>query len=189
MPVSSVNTVDKTRVSQKSTMTSDLRTSTEKEVVKSNASKTNVNDTVAVHSQERSVAPSVSENTVSQTKAPSSVAVEKKTAAAPVSEHPKQSVATPVISDTAPMHRKIVEVEEPVFSSETCNDLNKELKELNEFTEMVNNTSAFHLEEKLRAWPSPGFTVSSNKKKILRDAEKKRKKLLTEQKKAGCKSL
>ena len=189
MPVSSVNRVDKTRVSQKSTMTSDLRTSTEKEVIKSNESKTNTNDSVAVHSQERSVAPSVSENTVSQAKAPSAVAIEKKTAAAPVSEHPKQSVATPVISDTAPMDRKTATTEEPVFSSEACNDLNKELKELNEFTEMVNNTSAFHLEEKLRAWPSPGFTVSSNKKKILRDAEKKRKKLLTEQKKAGCKSL
>ncbi len=189
MPVSSVNAADKTLVTHKRTMTSDLHTSTEKEVIKSNESKTNTNDTVAVHSQERSVAPSVSENTVSQAKVPSAVAVEKKIAAAPVSEHPKQSVATPVISDTAQMDRKTAEVEEPVFLSEACNNLYKEIKELNEFTDMVNNTSAFHLEEKLRAWPSPGFTVSSNKKKILRDAEKKRKKLLTEQKKAGCKSL
>ena len=189
MPVSSVNTVDKTQISQKGTMSSDLRTSREKEDIKLKDSTTNASDTVVVHSQERSVAPSVLENTVSKAKVPSAMAVEKKTAAAPVAEHPKQSVATPVISDTAPMDRKTSEVEEPVFSSEECNDINKELKELNEFTDMVNNTSAFHLEEKLRAWPSPGFTLSNNKKKILRDAEKKRKKLLTEHKKAGCKSL
>ena len=54
---------------------------------------------------------------------------------------------------------------------------------------MVKNTSAFHLQEKASALPSPGFTVSNNKKKMLRDAKKKYDKLLAERKQYGCDTL
>ena len=68
----------------------------------------------------------------------------------------------------------------------SCNTLDEELIELSEFTSMVKNTSAFHLEEKASALPSPGFTVSNNKKKMLRDIEKRYSELLTERQKHGC---
>ena len=77
----------------------------------------------------------------------------------------------------------------PVYDSEKCNSIDEELIELAEFTSMVKNTSAFHLEEKASALPSPGFTVSNNKKKMLRDIEKRHAELLAKRQKYGCKPL
>ena len=80
-------------------------------------------------------------------------------------------------------------VSKPVLSSnssDSCAAIDKKLIKLYQFTMMVNNTSAFHLEEKASALSVPGITVSNNKKKMLRDAEKKGKELLKERQKYGC---
>ena len=80
-------------------------------------------------------------------------------------------------------------VNKPVMSSDTsdeCAAINKKIIRLNEFTTMVNSTSAFHLEEKAAALSVPGITVSNNKKKMLRIAEKKGVELLKEYQKYGC---
>ena len=84
---------------------------------------------------------------------------------------------------------KIATLVSPDLSSDTCSTIDKKLMKLDEFTTMVNNTSAFHLEEKASAMPVPGITASNNKKKMLRDIEKKYKELLTERQKHGCKPL
>jgi hypothetical protein len=76
--------------------------------------------------------------------------------------------------------------ESALSSAEDCAALDKELIKLDEFMIMVNNTSAFHLEEKAQAMPVPGITVSNNKKKMLRDAGRKRAELLAEREKQGC---
>ena len=73
-------------------------------------------------------------------------------------------------------------------NSDVCEALDEELIDLYEFMIILNNTSAFHLEEKLQAMPVPGITVSNNKKKMLKDAERKRKELLAEREKQGCKT-
>ncbi len=87
------------------------------------------------------------------------------------------------------MNSSTVQVAEKTsFSSDPCDAIDKKMMRLDEFTEVVKNTSAFHLEEKASALPSPGFTVSNNRKQMLRDAEKKRTELLAERKKNGCKA-
>ncbi len=77
-------------------------------------------------------------------------------------------------------------VDNLTVSSDPCDVIDKKMMRLDEFTEVVKNTSAFHLEEKASALPSPGFTVSNNRKQMLRDAEKKRAELLAERQKHGC---
>ena len=80
-------------------------------------------------------------------------------------------------------------ITKPAISSDrldACVAIDKKLVKLYEFTTMVNNTSAFHLEEKAAALSVPGITVSNNKKKMLRDANKKGRELLKEYQKYGC---
>jgi hypothetical protein len=77
-------------------------------------------------------------------------------------------------------------VGKPSLSSEPCAAIDKKLIKLDEFTTMVNNTSAFHLEEKATALITPGITVSNNKEQMLRDANKKREELSVERQKYGC---
>jgi hypothetical protein len=104
-----------------------------------------------------------------------------------VSQEPQKDTTKVPVSQSTPKSPDSMPVADNTsYSSEACAAINKELIELDQFTNMVNNTSAFHLEEKISAWPSPGFTVSTNKKKMLRDAKKKRTKLLEEYKKEGC---
>ena len=69
---------------------------------------------------------------------------------------------------------------------DSCDTIDRQLIQLDEFTTMVKNTSAFHLEEKATALPVPGITVSNNKKQMLRDAKRKRSELLKEREKLGC---
>ncbi len=125
------------------------------------------------------------------------VKVEEKAAAVPlpamkVKANNAQELSEETKKETAPLaeHQKertqIADQKAVRGNSDVCDALNNELIELYEFTIMVNNTSAFHLEEKLQAMPVPGITVSSNKKKMLRDAEKKRVELLVERQKQGC---
>ena len=78
----------------------------------------------------------------------------------------------------------------PVVSSvdktEECMNINKKLIKIDRFLTVVNNTSAFHLEEAAAALESPGITESNNKKQMLRDGNKKKTALLDEQEKLGC---
>jgi hypothetical protein len=98
-------------------------------------------------------------------------------------EHHNDTVVAPQHVDSA---KTAVASESALSSAEDCAALDKELIKLDEFMIMVNNTSAFHLEEKAQAMPVPGITVSNNKKKMLRDAQRKRAELLEEREKYGC---
>ena len=71
---------------------------------------------------------------------------------------------------------------------EECISIDKKLIKVDKFIEVVNNTSAFHLEEAARAIETPGITVSTNKKQMLRDANKKKAELEVEHQKLGCES-
>ncbi len=70
--------------------------------------------------------------------------------------------------------------------TEECMNINKKLIKTDTFLTVVNDTSAFHLEEAARAIEAPGITVSTNKKQMLRDGNKKKAELLQEQQKLGC---
>jgi len=71
-------------------------------------------------------------------------------------------------------------------NSEECIDIDKKLIKVDNFIVVVNNTSAFHLEEAATAIPAPGITVSNNKEKMLRDANRKKAELSKEHQKLGC---
>ena len=80
----------------------------------------------------------------------------------------------------------------PYINSDTeeeCQIINKKLLKVDKFTKMVNKTSAFHLEEAAAAVTAPGVTVSNNKKKMLRDAAKRKIELQAEQKNLGCETV
>jgi len=70
-----------------------------------------------------------------------------------------------------------------------CIDIDKKLIKVDKFIDVVNNTSAFHLEEAARAIETPGITVSTNKKQMLRDANRKRAELSQEHQRLGCETL
>ncbi|PTB83452.1 hypothetical protein C9926_02860 [Sulfurovum lithotrophicum] len=67
-----------------------------------------------------------------------------------------------------------------------CLTINKNLLKIDKFTQTVENTSAFHLEESAVALQVPRISVSNNKRQMLRDAEKRRVELEAEHKKFGC---
>jgi hypothetical protein len=69
---------------------------------------------------------------------------------------------------------------------EECASIDKKLIKVDKFIEVVNNTSAFHLEEAAVALETPGITVSNNKKQMLRDANRKRAELSEEHQQLGC---
>ena len=115
----------------------------------------------------------------------STVNVEEKDVA--LKAESKKYVAKPPV--TAYAANKKREINTPAISSdrsEECAAIDEKIMKLDRFTTMVNNTSAFHLEEKAAALPVPGITVSNNKRKMLRDAEKKGRELLKEHQKYGC---
>ena len=91
-----------------------------------------------------------------------------------------------IIASTETVTDKIAVIGSPSLSSEPCAVIDKKLIRLDEFTTMVKSTSAFHLEEKAEALSVPGISVSNNKNKMLRDAEKKRAEYAAERQKYGC---
>ena len=112
-----------------------------------------------------------------------------RTASAKVAVKPqKEVVKTPVVTQTAVQKRINNTQMSSVDRSDTCAEISKKIMKLDQFTTMVNNTSAFHLEEKAAAMPVPGITVSTNKKKMLRSAKKKTVKLFKAYQKNGCES-
>jgi len=72
--------------------------------------------------------------------------------------------------------------------TEECITIDKKLIKVDKFIEVVNNTSAFHLEEVAVALETPGISVSNNKNQMLRDANKKKAELESEHQKLGCES-
>ncbi len=156
-----------------------------KEPIKSDKTMTKVSNITAVHVEKKSPAVPVGKTTVSNSKK-EKVVVEEKKDVEPLTVSQTSNVETPI---PAQIDDKITVSDNATFSSEKCNTLNEKLIELSEFTSMVKDTSAFHLEEKASALPSPGFTVSNNKKKMLKDIEKRHSELLNERKKSGCEPL
>ncbi len=172
-------------VVDKISVSSDSRVARDKERIKVAEPTTTVNNSRVLAVEEKRAAQPVSKITVNNNKEQMLKVAEKKDAELSA-EHQKQDVETSKSTETRQMTDKIAVKNKTSVSSEACAAIDKELIKLYEFTIMVNNTSSFHLEEKISALPSPGFTVSSNKKKMLRDAEKKRAELLAERQKHGC---
>ncbi|WP_309497563.1 hypothetical protein [Sulfurovum sp.] len=190
-PIPTITTTqiaDKKVVVSKPSLSSDTSTVTQKEPIRSVESTTKVESTRVVDVEEKAAAVPVAVTTVSHNKEKISREEKKKDAEVKV-ERQEYVNETPVPAATTQITDKKEAVNEPAYSSEKCDALDVELIELSEFTSMVKNTSAFHLEEKARALPSPGFTVSNNKKKMLRDIEKKYSELLSEREKYACEPL
>jgi len=72
-------------------------------------------------------------------------------------------------------------------TEEECLTVQRNLYKVEKFTDTVEKTSAFHLEEAAVAMNVPKITVSNNKRQMLRDAAKRKKSLEAEQKELGCK--
>ncbi len=70
-----------------------------------------------------------------------------------------------------------------------CLNLDKKLMKVDQFLEVVNTKSAFHLEEAATAVPTPNITDSNNKSRMLKDGNKKRADLLEERQKLGCEPI
>ena len=75
-----------------------------------------------------------------------------------------------------------------VGTSQECLNLEKKIMKIDRFTKVVENKSAFHLEEAAIAYEIPQVSVSNNKPEMLRDAAKKKAALVTEQEKLNCAS-
>ena len=71
-------------------------------------------------------------------------------------------------------------------TEEECATINKNLLKVEAFTQTVENTSAFHLQEAAVAMQEPKISVSNNKRQMLRDASKKKAQLEKEHQKLGC---
>lgn len=188
MTTSTSQIAEKMAVISKSSLSSEPSPVREKKPIKSDETTTKVSNTTAVHAEKKAAAVPVAKTTVSDNKEEMAAVAEKKDVE-PSPVRQTSNVEAPITASTTQVDDKITASDNATFSSEKCNTLDEELIELSVFTTMVKNTSAFHLEEKARALPSPGFTVSNNKKKMLRDIEKRYSELLKEHKKYGCEPL
>ena len=74
----------------------------------------------------------------------------------------------------------------PYQMQKSCENLDRSLVKLDEFILMIENTSAFHLEEAAVAYDFQAITVSNNKKIMLRDAKKYRSELLQKYQEKQC---
>jgi len=184
MTTSTSQITEKMAVTSKASLSSEPSPVRDKKPIKSDETTTKVSNATAVHAEKKAAAVPVAKTTVSEIAA---VVEKKDVEPSPVRQ--TSNVKAPITTSTTQVDDKIMASDNATFSSEKCNTLDEELIELSVFTTMVKNTSAFHLEEKARALPSPGFTVSNNKKKMLRDIEKRYSELLKEHKKYGCEPL
>jgi len=71
-------------------------------------------------------------------------------------------------------------------TEEECMIINKNLFQVDKFTQTVEKTSAFHLEEAAVALQNPKISVSNNKRQMLRDAAKRKAALEAEHQQLGC---
>jgi len=186
IPTSSTDTfADKKTVVNKPVLSSETSASIDKKPMKQDKVTTKISNTDTVRAEDKAAALPVPASTVSNKKE-QMPKVEKKKAEVIAVEHTKSTVETSVPASTDTFTDKMAVVGSPSLSSDPCAAIDKKLIKLYEFMIMVNNTSAFHLEEKASAMPVPGITVSNNKKKMLRDAEKKRAEYSAERQKYGC---
>jgi len=74
-------------------------------------------------------------------------------------------------------------------TEEECISINRNLLKVEQFTQTVEKTSAFHLEEAAVALQVPKISVSNNKRQMLRDAAKRKEKLEAEHQKLGCEEI
>lgn len=74
-------------------------------------------------------------------------------------------------------------------TEEECLTINKNLLKVDNFTQTVENTSAFHLQEAAVAMQVPKISVSNNKRQMLRDAAKRKAQLEEEHQKFGCEEI
>jgi hypothetical protein len=185
MPKGTVPIPDKKEVVKKSALTSESSADSEKTMMKPDALTTKVNKTSTLPIEEKAAALPVPGITVNHDKEQMVSDAEKKDAEL-LAERQKYADEDPIPANTAPMPDKKAVANKPALSSDTCDAIDKKLIKLYEFMIMVNTTSAFYLEEKAAALSVPGITVSNNKKKMIKDAEKKQAELLAERKKQGC---
>ncbi|EIF50952.1 hypothetical protein [Sulfurovum sp. AR] len=187
MPIHTADIPDKKEVAEKPVSVTELSADSDKKMMKADPLTTKVNTIGTVDMKEKAVALPAPAITMNEKKEQTLSIEQKKNAELEV-ESQKYTDTTPRSSGTTQVVEKNAVASTPDTSSDVCDGLDKELIELYEFMIMVKNTSAFHLEEKLQAMPVPGITVSHNKKKMLRDAERKRVELSAERQKQGCKS-
>ncbi len=181
MPIRTANMPDKKEEINKSVSVTELSADSDKKMTKPEESTTKVSHSSSIEVEEKVTAVpaagiTVKKNTVQM------VSEETKKDAEDTAERQKENVEALMTVESA----QIADKKAVRGNSDVCDALDQELIELYEFIIMVKNTSAFHLEEKLQAMPVPGITVSHNKKKMLRDAERKRVELSAERQKQGC---
>jgi len=185
IPTFAAKMPEKKEVVNKPVPVSEPSADSDKKMMKPVEFATKVNHTSAVHVEEKAAALPVPRITVNHNKEQMISEQKKKDTELEV-ERQKYADELPIPAGTAQMADKKAVVSKPASSSDACDTIDKELIKLYEFMIMVNNTSAFHLEEKAAALSVPGITVSNNKKKMLKDAEKKRTELLAERQKYSC---
>jgi len=173
-------------VAEYSIFSSDSCVDIDKKIMKLDRFTTMVNNTSAFHLEEKAAAFPVAGITVSNNKK-KMLRDAKKKYVEYTAERQKYDCKTPVAARTQVRDKKRG-VNKAAISSDSCAAIDKKIMKLNRFTTMVNNTSAFHLEEKAAALPVPGITVSNNKKKMLRDAKKKYAEYAAERQKYDCKT-
>jgi len=71
-------------------------------------------------------------------------------------------------------------------SFDECSSINKKLLQTDEYIANVERTSAFHLDEAALALQNPRMSTSNNKKDMLKDANRRKSKLLSDSKEYGC---
>lgn len=69
---------------------------------------------------------------------------------------------------------------------EECINLDRKLIKVDKFLEVVDRNSAFHIAEAELAMEAPGITESNNKKRMLKDGNKRKTELEAKRQKLGC---
>lgn len=72
---------------------------------------------------------------------------------------------------------------------EECINLDRKLIKVDKFLTILDRNSAFHIAEADLALEAPGITESNNKKRMLKDANKRRAELEVKRQKMGCAPL
>jgi len=180
-----LQTPDKKEVVPKSVLSSEPTAQSDTKVMKRDEFTPKVNHSSTLHTEEKAAVLPVPEITGNKKKEQTVSDVKKKDAQLQVARQ-KRNAETPMVVKTVQIADKKAEVSKPAMSSDTCDAIDRELVKLYEFMIMLENTSAFHLEERAQAMTVPGITVSNNKKKMLKDAERKRAELLAKREQNGC---
>jgi hypothetical protein len=77
-------------------------------------------------------------------------------------------------------------VANPYKMAKSCESIDQSLEKLDRYILVVENSSAFHLEEASVAYEIPGVTISNHKKHMLRDAKSYREELISKHRAMEC---